>query len=83
MFWDNTPFMNLLYLLDGYRGTGLGRAMVAHWEQQMRAAGHTMVMTSTQANEEAQGFYRRLGYQDVGGFLLPGEAYELILIKML
>ena len=83
MFWDNTPFMNLLFLLEEHRGAGLGRAMVVHWERQMHAAGYAMVMTSTQANEDAQGFYRRLGYQDVGGFLLPGEAYELILIKML
>ena len=49
----------------------------------MRAAGHPLVMTSTQANEDAQSFYRRLGYEDVGGFLLPGEAYELILVKAL
>ncbi|MBR3765352.1 MAG: GNAT family N-acetyltransferase [Clostridia bacterium] len=83
MFWDNTPFMNLLYLLDSYRGQGLGRQLVAHWEAQMRAAGHPLVMTSTQANEDAQGFYRRLGYQDIGGFLLPGESYELILVKPL
>lgn len=83
MFWDNTPFMNLLYLLEEYRGAGFGRAMVSHWETQMRNAGHTLVMTSTQANEYAQGFYRRLGYQDVGGFLLPGESYELLLVKAL
>lgn len=83
MFWDNTPFMNLLYLLDGHRGQGLGRLLVAHWENQMRAAGHCLVMTSTQANEDAQRFYRRLGYKDVGGFLLPGETYELILVRQL
>ena len=83
MFWDNTPFMNLLYLLEDYRRQGLGRALVRHWEQQMRTAGHALVMTSTQANEDAQGFYRHLGYTDVGGFLLPGEAYELILVKQL
>lgn len=83
MFWDNTPFMNLLYLLDGWRSQGLGRALVCHWEQTMHEAGHTLVMTSTQANEAAQLFYRHLGYRDVGGFLLPGEAYELLLIKEL
>ncbi len=83
MFWDNTPFMNLLFLLDGYRRMGLGRQLVAHWEALMCAAGHTFVMTSTQANEDAQRFYRHLGYRDVGGFLLPGEPYELLLIKEL
>ncbi len=83
LFWDNTPFMNLLYLLDGYRMQGCGRTLVSHWEQQMREAGHALVMTSTQADEGAQHFYRHLGYRDVGGFLLPGESYELILVKEL
>ncbi len=28
LFWDNTPFMNLLYVLEEYRGKGFGRQMV-------------------------------------------------------
>ena len=83
LFWDNTPFMNLLYLLEDFRMQGYGRALVRQWEQEMRERGHATVMTSTQANEAAQHFYRHLGYTDVGGFLLPGEAYELILSKAL
>jgi len=81
LFWDNTPFMNLLYLLEDYRLKGYGRMLVSHWEALMREQGYTAVMTSTQANEGAQHFYRHLGYEDVGGFLLPGESYELILHK--
>lgn len=81
LFWDHTPFMNLLYLLDGYRMQGLGRALVSHWERQQQEKGHALVMTSTQANEAAQHFYRHLGYRDVGGFLLPGEAFELMMAK--
>lgn len=83
LFWDNTPFMNLLYLLDGHRMQGHGRALVRHWEQQMRERGYSTVMTSTQANEAAQHFYRHLGYADIGGFLQPDEPYELILSKAL
>ena len=83
LFWDNTPFMNLLYLLEDYRLKGHGRTLVNHWEALMREQGYTAVMTSTQANEGAQHFYRHLGYEDVGGFLLPGETYELILHKHL
>ena len=35
-----------------------------------------MVMTSTQVDEEAQHFYRKLGYKDAGGFVvdIPGES---------
>lgn len=83
LFWDNTPFMNLLYLLESYRMQGLGRALTRHWEQEMRESGYEAVLTSTQANEPAQHFYRHLGYTDVGGFLLPEESYELILHKAL
>lgn len=83
LFWDNTPFMNLLYLLDGHRMQGYGKALVRHWERAMREAGHGLVMTSTQANEGAQHFYRHLGYADVGGFMLPGEPYELVMVKVL
>ena len=81
LFWDNTPFMNLLYLLDGYRGQGLGRALVGRWEADMAAKSHKLVMTSTQSNEEAQHFYRRLGYRDAGALLMPGEPAELLFIK--
>ena len=83
LFWDNTPFMNLLYLLEDYRMQGYGRALTRHWETLMREKGYSAVMTSTQANEGSQHFYRHLGYEDVGGFLLPGENYELILHKAL
>ena len=44
-------------------------------------------MTSTQVDEEAQYFYRKLGYQDCGGFIIniPGfeQPLELIMSKAL
>ena len=83
LFWDNTPFMNLLCVLEEHRGRGVGKALVEYWEGQMGQAGYGMVMTSTQSNEYAQHFYGRLGYAAIGGFLLPGEPYELILAKQL
>ena len=83
LFWDNTPFMNLLYLLDGHRGQGLGKALVERWEADMAARGYKLVMTSTQSDEDAQHFYRKLGYRDAGALLLPGEPTELIFIKEL
>lgn len=81
LFWDEIPFMNLLFLLEDYRGHGAGRALVATWEARMQEAGHKRVMTSTQANECAQHFYRHLGYEDVGAFALPGKTLELMLSK--
>ncbi|MDY4137786.1 MAG: GNAT family N-acetyltransferase [Eubacteriales bacterium] len=83
LFWDEIPFMNMLYLLEGFRRQGLGRALVSRWEEDMRRQGHRRVMTSSQANEEGQHFYRRLGYQDAGALLLPGEPLEIIFLKEL
>ncbi len=82
-FWDEHPFMNLLFLLEGSRGKGYGRMLVSAWEARMKADGHACVMTSTQANECAQFFYRHLGYADVGAFALPGDPLELMLSKTL
>ena len=39
-FWDEIPFLNMLYLLEPYRGKGHGRAMMDAWENRMRAEGH-------------------------------------------
>ena len=83
LFWDNTPFMNLLFLLEDFRGKGFGKAMVACWEEEMRRSGYHIVMTSTASDEYAQHFYRKLGYTAIGGFALPGDPYELILSKEL
>ena len=34
LFWDNTPFMNMIYLLEENRGTGFGKHLVEYWENQ-------------------------------------------------
>lgn len=83
LFWDNTPFMNMLFFLENYRGKGNGKVMVLHWEKEMKALGFGTVMTSTASDEYAQHFYNRLGYAAVGGFTQEGESYELILSKKL
>jgi len=80
-FWDEIPFMNLLYLQENYRQRGIGRKLVSFWEAEMKAAGYGMVMTSTQSDEEAQHFYRKLGDKAVGSLLFEGEALEIFFIK--
>ena len=42
--------------------------MVLHWEEEMRQLGYDSVMTSTASDEYAQHFYRKLGYETIGGF---------------
>ena len=83
LFWDNTPFLNLICLAEPFRRRGLGSRALAEWEEARRRAGYKLVLTSTLSNEEAQHFYRRRGYRDCGCLLLPGEPNELLLLKEL
>lgn len=80
-FWDNTPFMNILYLNESYRGKGIGKELVRFWETEMKSKGYELVMTSTLSNEQAQHFYRKLGYKDSGSLLLDDEPLEIIFTK--
>lgn len=80
-FWDNTPFMNMLYLNEAYRYKGIGTKLVRFWEREMKRKGYNLVMTSTLSNEQAQHFYRKLGYKDSGCLLLENESLEIIFTK--
>lgn len=83
LFWDNIPFMNLLYILEDFRRKGFGNSLVGFWENEMMKNGYKVVLTSTQSNEQAQFFYRNIGYADCGSLILPGEPLEIILLKKL
>jgi GNAT superfamily N-acetyltransferase len=83
-FCDLEPFLTLILVLEPYRRQGIGTQLMKYWEQEMTAAGHRFLLTSTQADEDAQFFYRRLGYTDTGAIVFPGQAAtELVLIKCL
>lgn len=82
--FDSYPFLNLIYFNERFRGKGFGTLLMDKWEEDMRKIGYNIIYTSTQADEQAQHFYRKCGYEDVGGFRPPGqEALELILCKRL
>lgn len=87
LFWDVIAFLNLLYLEESSRGKGYGRQAMLHWEEDMRRLGHTLVMTSTMVEENAQHFYRKLGYKDCGCLIkdLPPyvETMEMFMMKQL
>lgn len=83
LFWDSIPFLNMLFVVEKYRGQGVGKTLMAHWENTMASRGYRDVLTSTAACENAQHFYYSLGYESVGGFFPPEEGYELILKKHL
>lgn len=83
LFWDVTPFLTLIAIEEACRGKGFGKDAILSWENEMRKSGYGMVMISTQADEQAQYFYRKLGYKDNGGLFWDNEAPELFMVKLL
>ena len=85
LFWDNTPFCTLVIDTE-HRKNGYGKLMMEYWEKDMKSQGYGMLMTSTQVDEDAQHFYRKLGYKDCGGFVVDVPGYEqpmeMIMIKV-
>jgi ribosomal protein S18 acetylase RimI-like enzyme len=82
--FDTYPFLNLIILKDEYRKRGLGTLLMDKWENDMLHMGYRDVYTSTQADEEAQHFYRKRSYMDIGSFIPYGQhVTELILHKRL
>ena len=85
LFWDNTPFCTMLFIHSDYQGRGYGKQLMEFWENDMRLQGYEVLLTSTQVDENAQNFYRKLGYKDCGGFVMDISGYaqpmEMFLIK--
>lgn len=65
LFWDNTPFCTMLFVDWDCQKNGYGRALMEYWENDMKKQGYGMVLVSTQVDEEAQHFYRKLGIRTV------------------
>ena len=76
LFWDRIPFCTMLFIDCQCRKKGYGTKLMQDWEKDMKAQGYGMLLTSTQVDEDAQHFYRKLGYRDCGGFVIDIPGYE-------
>ena len=76
LFWDNTPFCTLIFVDWQEQHKGYGQQLLAHWEEDMKAQGYGMVLTSTQVDESAQHFNRKNGYKDCGSLVMDIPGYE-------
>jgi len=85
LFWDNIPFCNLIIIDNKNQGQSFGKQLIQYWENDMKSQRYKVVLTSTQVDETAQHFYRKMGYKDCGGLVMdiPGyeQPMELFLIK--
>ena len=81
LFWDNTPFMNMLYILENYRNKNYGTLLVNHFEKEMEKLGYNYLLTSTPSDETSINFYQKLGYKISGELFYKNDPKELILSK--
>ena len=85
LFWDNIPFCTMLFIDRDYQGKGYGKRLMEFWENDMKLQGYGMLLTSTQADESSQHFYRKLGYIDCGGCVIDVPKYsqpmDIFLVK--
>lgn len=66
----------MLFIVWDEQKKGYGKMLMEHWEKEMKAAGYKALMTSTRVDENAQHFYRKLGYKDCGALVLDVPEYE-------
>lgn len=75
LLWDNTPFLNLLSVVEGPRGRNGAARLLRKTDERGRAS------TFPLSSEGAQRLHRRRGYTGAGALLLPGEALEIFFVK--
>ncbi len=80
-FWDYLPFINYIWVEEGFRHVHRASRMIQKLEEITEGRNYPAIMTSTQADEAAQNFYRKIGFEDAGGFTMHRQAFELIMIK--
>lgn len=87
LFWDNIPFITLINIKETYQRKGFGKKAMMAWEDEMRNSRYKMVMTSTRVDEQAQHFYRKLGYSEKGVLAFDNTPFEqpeeMIMMKSL
>lgn len=65
--WSKVPYIALIRVLPDFRRHGVGRALLGFLEEQLRAAGHTVLLSSSQADElEPQAWHRHMGFVECG-----------------
>ena len=65
--WGSLPFVALIRVAPAHRRRGVGRALLAFLEGELRARGHGALLSSSQVDEPApQAWHRRVGFAECG-----------------
>ena len=87
LFGDSIPFCNLIGITESCRRKGCGRALLQYWEQDMRSRGYSLAMVSCYIDEEIHLFFRKTGYRESGGLVIPdkhgNDKMKILMLKQL
>ena len=83
LFWDNTPFINMLYVTEHNRGKGYGRGIIEFFEEEIKRRGYNAIMTCTREDESSKYFYDKLGFKKIGELTRANGDEKIILAKQL
>ena len=77
-----------VYVARGWRGKGVGRALLAEIEKRARRREfHKIVLFTLPFNQLGQGLYRKMGYREVGVFkeqgTLDGKLVDVMAMEKL
>jgi GNAT superfamily N-acetyltransferase len=82
LYW-NVLFVDLLWVSERARGSGIGRMLMDAAEKRARRAGKELVYLNTYTFQ-APGFYRKLGFREFGRIKdYPRGASRIFLVKRL
>jgi ribosomal-protein-alanine N-acetyltransferase len=76
-------YVQLLGVAPEFRGRGVGKALIEYAERRIFRETPNVFICVSDFNQEAQGFYAKMGYQKIGelkNFIVAGHA-EILLRK--
>jgi GNAT superfamily N-acetyltransferase len=77
--WDLWPWLSGLYVVPGYRGRGVGRALVARVEAQARSMRVVRLYLYT---GQARGLYEQLGWDPIGTDVAAGAPVTIMVKRV-
>lgn len=84
--WLRGPLLELLAVLPGFQGNGLGKALILWLAERARQQGQNNLWTiSSEFNQSARAFYRRQRFAEAGvlpGLIKPGETEILLRLRL-
>jgi len=80
-----SPYVKSIVVSNKFKGRGIGKSLMKYVEEYFRAYSKHMFLCVSSFNEDAQSFYKALGYKKVGelkNYIIEGES-EILMYKKL